>query len=57
MRITLEPAYVLHARPYRESSLLLEAFSRDHGRSGLVARGARGSNQRNSSTANRKYVK
>lgn len=37
-----QPAYVLHARAYRESSLLLEVFSRDHGRVGLIARGVRG---------------
>ena len=42
MRISLEPVYILHSRPYRESSLLLEALSRVHGRVGLVARGARG---------------
>jgi DNA repair protein RecO (recombination protein O) len=40
-RIQLEPAYILHARAYRESSLLLEALTRDHGRQGLVARGAK----------------
>ena len=40
-RIDLEPALVLHARPYRETSLLVEAFSRGHGRLGLIARGAR----------------
>lgn len=40
-RVSLEPAYVLHARPWRETSLLLEAFTRAHGRQGLVARGAR----------------
>ena len=45
-RVILEPAYVLHARPYLESSLLLETFTRDHGRVGLVARGARGSRSR-----------
>jgi DNA repair protein RecO (recombination protein O) len=45
-RVSLEPAYVLHAWPYLESSLLLEAFTRDHGRVGLVARGARGSRSR-----------
>lgn len=39
-RISLQPAYVLSRRPYRESSLLLEIFTRDHGRVGLVARGA-----------------
>jgi DNA repair protein RecO (recombination protein O) len=36
-------AYVLHARPYRDTSLLLEVFAREPGRVGLVARGARGS--------------
>jgi len=40
-RVSLEPAYVLHARPYRETSLLVEAFTRAQGRQGLVARGAR----------------
>jgi DNA repair protein RecO (recombination protein O) len=38
----MEPAYVLHHRPYRETSQLLEVIGRDHGRVGLVARGARG---------------
>lgn len=42
VRPVLEPAFVLHARPYRETSLLLEVFSRGFGRTGLVARGARG---------------
>lgn len=41
-RVVLEPAYVLSRRPYRDTSLLLEVFTRDHGRVGLVARGARG---------------
>lgn len=41
MRIDQQPAFILHARPYRETSLLLEAFTRDHGRIGLVARGVR----------------
>ena len=45
-RASLEPAYVLHSRAYRESSLLLEVFSRIHGRVGLVARGARGARSR-----------
>jgi len=45
-RVSLQPAYVLHGRPYRESSVLLEVFSRDHGRLGLVARGARASRSR-----------
>ena len=41
MRFTDQPAYILHARPYRETSLLLEVFTREHGRIGLVARGVR----------------
>jgi DNA repair protein RecO (recombination protein O) len=45
-RVTLEPTYILHGRPYGESSALLEVFARDHGRLGLVARGARGSRSR-----------
>ena len=46
MRVELEPAYVLHGRPYRETSLLLEVLGQNHGRIGLVARGARGGKSR-----------
>ncbi|WP_243041096.1 DNA repair protein RecO [Dyella sedimenti] len=41
MRIEQQPAYVLHSRPYRETSLLLECLTRDYGRIGVVARGVR----------------
>ncbi len=41
-RVEGQPCWVLHRRPWRESSLLIELFSRDHGRLGVVARGARG---------------
>ncbi|HEU4669699.1 MAG TPA: DNA repair protein RecO [Dyella sp.] len=41
MRIDQQPAFVLHARPYRETSLLLECLTRDHGRIGVIARGVR----------------
>ncbi len=40
-RPALQPVYILHRQPYRETSLLLEAFSAEHGRVGLVARGVR----------------
>ncbi|MFC4159189.1 DNA repair protein RecO [Chitinimonas lacunae] len=40
-RVEAAPAYLIHQRPYRETSLLLELFSRDHGRVAMVARGAR----------------
>jgi DNA repair protein RecO (recombination protein O) len=46
VRVSLEPAYVLHSRPYQESSALLEVLSRHHGRVGLVARGARSGRSR-----------
>jgi DNA repair protein RecO (recombination protein O) len=36
-----QPAFVLHAYPYSETSLIVDAFSRDHGRVALLARGAR----------------
>jgi len=39
MRYTAEPAFVLHARPWRETSLLVEVMSARHGRIGLLARG------------------
>lgn len=42
MRYFSQPAYVLHARAWRETSLLLEVLSADHGRVGLVARGVHG---------------
>ncbi len=41
-RVVGQPAFVLHTQPYRETSLLVEIFSRDHGRVGLIARGVRG---------------
>lgn len=36
-----QPAFVLHAYPYKETSLIVEAFTREQGRVGLVARGAK----------------
>ena len=36
-----QPAFVLHAYPYSETSLIVDIFSRDHGRVALLARGAR----------------
>ena len=40
-RIQDDPAFVLHSYPFRETSLIVEVFSRNHGRVPLVARGAR----------------
>jgi DNA repair protein RecO (recombination protein O) len=36
-----EPGYVLHTYPYKETSLIVELFTRGFGRVGLLARGAR----------------
>ena len=40
-RISDEPAYVLHRYDWSESSLILEVFTRNHGRIALVAKGAK----------------
>ncbi len=40
-RISHEPAYVLHRYDWSESSLILETFTRQHGRIALVAKGAK----------------
>jgi DNA repair protein RecO (recombination protein O) len=41
LRLDDQPAYVLHSYPFRETSLVVEVFTRHHGRVALVARGAR----------------
>ncbi len=46
MRVEQQAAFILHARDWRETSLLVEALSRDYGRVGLVARGVRGARAR-----------
>lgn len=46
MRVLLQPVFILHRRPYQDSSLLLEAFSSEYGRLGLIARGAVSSRSR-----------
>ena len=40
-RISDEPAFVLHSYDWSESSLILEVFTRHHGRVALVAKGAK----------------
>ncbi|MCK5361068.1 MAG: DNA repair protein RecO, partial [Gammaproteobacteria bacterium] len=41
MRVQSQQAFLLHSRPFRETSLIIEVFSRQHGRVGLLARGVR----------------
>ena len=40
-RVDHQPGVVLHTTPWRETSLIVETFTRDHGRIAMVARGAK----------------
>jgi DNA repair protein RecO (recombination protein O) len=40
-RVTGQPGFVLHSYPYKETSLIIDLLSRDHGRIALVAKGAK----------------
>ena len=40
-RFSSEPAFILHSYDWSESSLILEVFTRNHGRTTLVAKGAK----------------
>jgi len=39
--IELQPAYILHTRPYRDTSMLVDVLTPQYGRVGLVVRGVR----------------
>ena len=45
-KVDLQACYILHSKPYRDTSNLLDVFSYDYGRIGLVARGARSARSR-----------
>jgi len=45
-QILLQPAFVLHTRAYRNTSQLVELFSKQHGRLTLVARGVKSGRQK-----------
>jgi DNA repair protein RecO (recombination protein O) len=40
-RVTGQPAFVLHSYPYKETSLIIDLLTRDHGRVAVVAKGAK----------------
>jgi DNA repair protein RecO (recombination protein O) len=40
-RVLAQPAFVLHSYPYKETSLIIDVFSRQYGRIALVAKGAK----------------
>jgi len=45
-RVVLQPAFVLHSRPYRDTSLLVELLTVEHGRLTVIARGVRSQRSR-----------
>jgi DNA repair protein RecO (recombination protein O) len=45
-RVSGARGFLLHQRPYRESSLIVEIYTRDHGRLSAFARAARGPRSR-----------
>ena len=45
-RVQQQPAFILHHRPFRDSSQILDILSRDQGKLALVARGSRGARSR-----------
>ena len=44
--IQLQPGWILHRRPFRDSSEIHDVFTRDFGRVGLVSRGSRRARRR-----------
>lgn len=50
-RVSLQPAFVLHQRPYRETSRILELFTRDFGRVSVFARATKTRRKGHSSLA------
>lgn len=45
-RVQQQAAFILHHRPFRDSSQILDVLSRGHGKVALVARGSRGARSR-----------
>lgn len=41
MRVELQPAFVLHTRPYRDTSMLVDLLTQDFGRMAVIAKGVR----------------
>ncbi|MDJ0905544.1 MAG: DNA repair protein RecO [Woeseiaceae bacterium] len=45
-RVQQQAAFILHHRPFRDTSQILDLISRDHGKLAVVARGSRGARSR-----------
>ena len=48
MRVNTQAAYILHKRAYRETSQIIEVFTRDYGRLSLMSRGSRAAKSKTS---------
>lgn len=48
MKVLKEPAFVLHSRPFADSSLIFHFFTKNYGRISLLAKGIRSSNAKRS---------
>lgn len=46
MRVENQPAYILHQRAFRDTSQILEVFTKDYGRMSIMSRGSRGQKSR-----------
>lgn len=47
--IELQPAYLLHSRPFRDNSLILDFLTPDHGRISAISRGGRSARSKSKS--------
>lgn len=45
-RVQQQPGFILHHRPFRDTSQILDIVTRDHGKIAVVARGSRGAKSR-----------
>jgi len=45
-RVQQQAAFILHHRPFRDTSQILDVISRDHGKLAVVAKGSRGARSR-----------
>lgn len=41
MRVELEPSYILHSRPFRDSSVIIDCLTENYGRISLIGKGVR----------------
>jgi len=49
MRVEQQKAYIIHTRAFRDTSLLVDCYTQEHGRLSLIAKGARARKNKNRS--------